>query len=197
MKFLARQVRSEFGLSTPQVRKSDLRRIYKKHNIHIDMWHHRFKKVRGAYFNDESGVTVLVDSKLPDDPYIFTLAHELKHHLVDNEVGLSYCGINNESEPIEIGAEIFAAELIFPEQDFATLLMEMGVGHYGCKPEHLVQLKHETKTTLSYAGLAKRAEFMGLASKGVLKGIRWKKLEEQIYGVPLYKVIQRRRNYKP
>jgi Zn-dependent peptidase ImmA (M78 family) len=196
MKLLARQVRAEFNLLTPQVRKSDLRRIYKKHNIHIYLWPYKFQKLRGAYFNDEYGVTVMLDSSLPDDPLIFTMAHELKHHLVDGELRLSYCGSNNESEPIEIGAEIFAAELIFPEQDFATRLIAMGVRYGGCKPEHLVKLKHDTKTTLSYAGLAKRAEFMRFATDDVFKKARWKKLDEEIYGVPIYKIIRQRRNYK-
>jgi hypothetical protein len=197
MKFLARQVRTEFGLLTPQVRKSDLRRIYKKHSIQIDLWPHGFKKIRGAYFNDGNGVTVLIDRSLPEDPLIFTMAHELKHHLVDSELGLSYCSSDNEREPIEIGAEVFAAELIFPEQDFADCLSQMGVGYGGCNPEHLVRLKHDTKTTLSYAGLAKRATFMQFAVTGVFTGVRWKKLEEKIYGVPFYKLLRQKRNYKP
>jgi Zn-dependent peptidase ImmA (M78 family) len=191
MKLLAREVRSEFGLLTPQVRKSDLRRIYTKHSIKIDLWPHGFKKVRGAYFNDEDGVTVMLDRSLPEDPMIFTMAHELKHHLVDRELSLSYCGANNETEPIEIGAEVFAAELIFPEQDFITYLSSIGVVPGACKSENLVRLKHETKTTLSYQGLVKRAEFLGFAAKGAFRGVRFQKLEEQIYGLPIYKRLRR------
>lgn len=194
---LAREVRTGFGLLTPRVLKSDLRRIYKRYDIHIDLWPYKFQKVRGAYFNDESGVTVLVNRNLPDDPLIFTMAHELKHHLVDSGVVLSYCGSNNESEPIEIGAEVFAAELLFPEQDFITFLTDMGVGYGACRPQHLVELKHNTKTTLSYAGLVKRAEFLGFTNKGGFKGVQWKKLEEKIYGVPIYKKFRLRRSYKP
>lgn len=191
MKQLAREVRSDFGLVTPRVLKSDLRRIYKKYGIKIDLWPHGLKKVQGAYFNDENGVSVLIDKRLPNDPLIFTLAHELKHHLVDSALGLSYCGSSNDTEPIEIGAEVFAAELIFPEQDFATQLLSMGVNYGSCKPENLVRLKHETRTTLSYMGLVKRTEFLGFAAKGAFKSVRFQKLEEQIYGVPFYKRIRR------
>jgi hypothetical protein len=57
----------------------------------------------------------------------------------------------------------------------------------------LIRLKRETRTTLSYAGLAKRAVFLGFAAPGSFDGVRWKKLEEQIFGEPLYKVLLRRR----
>jgi hypothetical protein len=48
-------------------------------------------------------------------------------------------------------------------------------------------LKRETQTTLSYAGLAKRAEFLGFAPQKSLGKIAWKTLGETIYGVPFYK----------
>jgi hypothetical protein len=98
-------------------------------------------------------------------------------------------------EPIEIGAEVFAAEFIFPEQEYAELLKIMGINNENFTPEALVHLKHDTKTTLSYSGLAKRAEFMGFAKEGSLtkKRIPWKKMEEKIYGIPIYKQIQTQR----
>ncbi len=77
--------------------------------------------------------------------------------------------------------------LIYPEKDFAEDLQQMGIGKNECDAETLVRLKHETRTTLSYAGLAKRAEFMGYAPKGSLPNSGWKKLEEEIYGVPFFK----------
>lgn len=195
MKVLAREERSKFGLTTPRVLRSHLRKIYSEYGIRIDVWPFKLRKIRGAYFNDTYGVSVLLDHSLPDDPYIFTMAHELKHHLVDSDMSVIYCGIDNETEPIEIGAEVFAAEMLFPEQDFADRLNKMEVHFGSCTPNNLVRLKHETETTLSYTGLAKRAEFMGFADKGSLTGrrISWKKLEEQIYGVPIYKLIPKKR----
>ena len=191
MKALARQVRQEHHLESARVLRSDLRRVYRVYGIKIDLWPHRFKALRGAYFDDDLGPTVVLARHLPPEPLIFTMAHELKHHLVDRGLGLSYCDVSNQREPIEIGAEVFAAELIFPEQEFVKWLRQMGIGPRQCTPEVLVRLKQETQTTLSYAGLAKRAEFLNFAPAGSLAKVPWKKLEEQIYGEPFYKRLLR------
>jgi len=77
--------------------------------------------------------------------------------------------------------------LIYPDDDFRAHLQLVGVAPGKCTAEHLVKLKHDTRTTLSYAGLAKRAEFMNFAIRGSLAQVRWKKLEEQLYGPPIHK----------
>jgi Zn-dependent peptidase ImmA (M78 family) len=163
-----------------------MRRIYKAYGIKITLWPHRLKQMRGAYLIDENGPCVMIDGTLPPEQRIFTMAHELKHHLTDH-VAASSSQPANEKEPMEIGAEIFAAELIFPEQDFAQKLEGLQVSRGTCNAGHLVRLKRETGTTLSYAGLAKRAEFLGFATKGAFAGVKWKKLEEEMYGEPEYK----------
>jgi Zn-dependent peptidase ImmA (M78 family) len=193
MRLLAAQIRDQYGLQTPRVLKSDLRRIYKDQGIQIDLWPYKLKKLRGAYFFDEDGASIMLAKGLPDDPTIFTMGHELKHHLVDRGKIVSLCDPSNQSTEIEIGAEIFAAELIYPEQMFGDNLISMGVTAGSCTPQHIVMLKRNTQTTLSYAGLAKRAEFLGLAPQNSLAKIAWKKLEEKMYGVPLYKQILSRR----
>lgn len=193
LKKLARETRAEYGLTSPRVLRSDLRRIYRDQGIRIDLWDQKFTKLRGAYFNDDLGPTVMLCKGLPEDPMVFTMGHELKHHLSDSELSLSYCDSSNQSEPIEIGAEVFAAELIYPEEEFADDLQAMGVSMGRSTPESIVRLKHHTRTTLSYAGLVKRAEFLGFASDGALQGVKWKKLEESIFGPPLYKQILARR----
>ena len=196
MKALAREERQKFGWSSPRVLKSHLRRAYKAYDIRIDLWPYPLKVIRGAYFNDKYGVSVLLNRNLPNDPLIFTMAHELKHHLVDFDLSYMYCSEYNVDEPIEIGAEVFAAELIFPEKDFASHLSEMGIRHGQCAAESLVRLKHDTQTTLSYTGLAKRAVFLGFAMSGAFDKVQWKKLEEHIYGEPIYKqILRNRRGY--
>ncbi|MCC6661390.1 MAG: ImmA/IrrE family metallo-endopeptidase [Phycisphaerales bacterium] len=194
LKDLARAKRLQYGLTTPRVQRSHLRAIYRDEGIRIDLWPHRLREVRGAYFNDEIGPTVMLVKGLPEDPMVFTMAHELKHHLVDRELPVACCSDRNANEHIEIGAEIFAAEFIFPEEEFAATLARQGVAAGSCSAEDLVRLKHDTRTTLSYAGLAKRAVFMNLALPAALANVRWKKLEEQMFGEPLYKQIQRRRS---
>ena len=193
MRLLATQTRDRYDLHTPRVLKSDLRRIYKDQGIQIDLWPYKLKGLRGAYFYDEDGASVMLDKGLPDDPMIFTMGHELKHHLVDRASIVSLCDPSNQSTEIEIGAEIFAAELIYPEQMFCDDLNAMGVAIGSCAAQHIVKLKRETRTTLSYSGLAKRAEFLGFANQGSLAKVTWKKLEESIYGVPLYKQLLERR----
>ncbi len=193
MRLLAVQIRDQYGLQTPRVLKSDLRRIYKHQGIQIDLWPYKMKKLRGAYFNDEQGPSVMLAKGLPDDPMIFTMGHELKHHLVDRGDIVALCDPSNQSAQIEIGAEIFAAELIYPEQMFRDDLVGLGVTMGACTPEQIVALKRDTRTTLSYTGLAKRAEFLGIAAQNSLGRIAWKKLEEKMYGIPLYKQILSRR----
>src|ERR1035438_9542207 len=105
MRLLAGQVRSQYGRQTPRVLKSDLRRIYKDQGIHIDLWPYKLRKLRGAYFNDAQGASVMLARGLPDDPIIFTMGHELKHHLVDRESLVALCDPSNQSAEIEIGAE--------------------------------------------------------------------------------------------
>jgi len=191
MKELARQTRAQHGLDSPRVLRSQLRAIYKHHGIAIDLWSCKFKKLRGAYFNDDAGPTVMLAKGLPEDPMVFTMAHELKHHLVDSGTNISLCSFENERAPIEIGAEVFAAELIFPEHEFVADLKRAGVQSGRCTAEDLVHLKRRTRTTLSYSGLAKRAELLALVPDGSLAGVKWKKLEERIYGVPFYKRLRR------
>jgi Zn-dependent peptidase ImmA (M78 family) len=160
MKELARQTRTRFGLQTPRVLRSDLRRIYKAEGIAIDLWPHRLKKLRGAYFDDDIGPTVMLAKGLPEGPMVFTMAHELKHHLADRGRPLSYCDASNESDPIEIGAEVFAAELIYPEEDFTKDLAQQGVFKGRCTANSLIKLKHDTRTTLSYTGQRERSSLV-------------------------------------
>jgi Zn-dependent peptidase ImmA (M78 family) len=194
MKALARSTRAKYGLATPRVLRSELRTIYRDQGIRIDLWPRRTREIRGAYFNDDIGATVMVVKGLPEDPTIFTMAHELKHHLVDRDLPIACCSDRNVNQYIEIGAEVFAAEFIYPEQDFVDALAARGIHVGACTPEAIVHLKRETRTTLSYAALAKRATFLGYAAPGSFDGVRWKKLEEQVFGEPFYKVLQRRRN---
>lgn len=191
---MARRVRAVYGLSSCRVLKSDLRRIYKAEGIRLDIWPYKFKEIRGAYFHDFLGPTVMV-AKLPTDPFVFTLAHELKHHLFDRDGAVPPCGTRNQSEHLEIGAEVFAAELLFPEDDFRRMIESLGVGVGSCRPAHVIEIKRRSGTTLSYLGLVKRAEFLGFAAAGSLPRTGWKTLEEKIHGVPFYKRAARAKQY--
>ncbi len=178
LKQLARAVRAENGLSSPRVLPSDLMRIYARHGIVVDEWPYRFKNLRGAFINDHFGATIMLAKGLPQDPMVFTMAHELKHFFRDRDLGISYCDQSNLNKSIEIGAEIFAAELLFPDRDFMIHMKRMGIRSNQCLPKTLIQLKRETRTTLSYAGLAIKAERLGFAPSHSLTTIKtWRRLE--------------------
>ena len=182
LKQLARQVRAEFGLRSPRVVESDLRRIYEKNGIVIDDWPYRLRNLRGAFICDHLGTTVMLASGLPQDPKVFTMAHELKHFYRDRHLGISYCDQSNLGKTLEIGAEIFAAELLFPDKDFMAQMRLLRIGVNQCLPKTLVRIKQTTRTTLSYAGLAIKAERLGYAPPRSLTTIKtWRKFEE-IYG---------------
>ena len=181
---LARQVRAENGLSSPRVLPSDLMRIYAKYQIIVDEWPYRFKHLRGAFINDHLGTTVMLAKGLPRDPMVFTMAHELKHFFRDRDLGISYCDQSNLNKSLEIGAEIFAAELLFPDRDFVAHMTKMGIRRDQCLPKTLVGLKQQTGTTLSYAGLAIKAERLGFAPSHSLTTIKtWRRMEA-LYGAP-------------
>ncbi len=178
LKALARQVRAENGLTSPRVLPTDLMRIYAKHGITLDEWPYRFKNLRGAFINDHLGATIMIAKGLPQDPKVFTMAHELKHFFRDRDLGISYCDLSNLNKNLEIGAEVFAAELLFPDRDFIAHMNMMGIRRDQCLPRTLIRLKRKTGTTLSYAGLAKKAERLGYAPAHSLTTIKtWRRLE--------------------
>lgn len=182
LKRLARQVRAENGLNSPRVTPSDMRRIYFRNGIEIDLWPYRLRNLRGAFICDKLGTTVMLAKNLPQDPMVFTMAHELKHFYRDRNLGVSYCDQSNITKTLEIGAEIFAAELIFPDREFIAQLNKMRIRKDQCLPRTLVELKHTTRTTLSYAGLAIKAERLRFAPANSLTKVKtWRKLE-RLYG---------------
>ena len=185
LKALARQVRAENGLSSPRVLPGDLMRIYAKYEIVLDQWPYRFRNLRGAFINDDLGMTIMIAKGLPQDPMVFTMAHELKHFFRDRDLGISYCDQSNLNKALEIGAEIFAAEMLFPDRDFIAQMKMMGVRTNQCLPKTLISLKCKTGTTLSYAGLAIKAERLGFAPAHSVTTIKtWRRLEA-LYSPPV------------
>ena len=178
MRELALEVRARNGIEGSDLSMREMWRIYCEEGIEKLDFRHGFKDLRGAYFNDDCGVTVMLAGGLPDEPTIFTMAHELKHHLVDSEVGPVVCRTNEQTGRIEIGAEVFASELIYPERDFVyDLFRLLRAMPQTVSPEVLVELKRKTNTTLSYAALAKRTVLLRLADEQAFRDIRWGALQ--------------------
>jgi Zn-dependent peptidase ImmA (M78 family) len=190
MRVLANEIRAQYGFSGPRVTKSDLRRVYKDLGITVHYWDHKLKALRGAYFPPPDGPSVLIAKRLPDEPQIFTLAHELKHHLVDRDQPLSYCDPSNQNALAEKSAEVFAAELIFPQGLFIKYMHDAKVDLGACTADNVVHLKVQLGTTLSYRGLCKMAEFLGYGKPEAFAKVQFQKRQEQLYGVPLYKRLR-------
>ncbi len=188
MKGLAQAIRRKYGIEGSRLLPSKLKEIIKSEGVGEIILYPNFKNVRGCYIVEEDGNPIIaVNKELPRDPYAFTLGHELKHHLVDRNKtngGVITCSNKNISDMVEIGAEVFSAELLYPEQMFLHDMYDLGVLSGQCEVQHIVTLKHNTDTTLSYEGLAKRAEFLKLAPQGSLKKVKWKTIEHEMFGDP-------------
>lgn len=180
MRELALEVRTRNEIEGADLSMRDMWRIYREEGIEKLDFRHGFRNLRGAYFNDEYGVTVMLAGGLPDEPTIFTMAHELKHHLVDSKIGGVLCLTDDQTRRMEIGAEVFAAELIYPEKDFVYDLFRLLRGMpQAVSPELLLELKLRTETTLSYSALAKRTVLLRLADELTFKNVSWGSLERK------------------
>jgi Zn-dependent peptidase ImmA (M78 family) len=178
MKELARQVREHYALVSPRVRCSELRKTYRAQGIRLTLWPGKVRNVRGAYFNDELGVNVMVMRKLPEDAMAFTMAHELKHHLVDSDLKPYSKWRFDQLNPIELGADLFAAELIYPEKTFESDLARMRTRAGECPLDIILRLKKKTGTTLPYRVFRERAVSMGFAPVSMFRMSLWRKLEK-------------------
>lgn len=194
LKVLAREKRVALGIKTSAFGLREVRRIYRAEGITIDLWPHKLRKLRAAYFPNNGAPCVLLKKGMPVEPRLFSLLHELKHHFVDRDA-LAESGItcrdymNGEVPPeLEIGAEVFAAEFIFPEEEFAAWAGQF-VKLGQCRPEDVVTLKRECPATVSYTFLVKRLERLSFAQKGTLCDVNYVKLEERLFGPPLYKKL--------
>jgi Zn-dependent peptidase ImmA (M78 family) len=189
LKELARRKRVEHNVETSSFGLRKVREIYKADGIVIDS-RKLPPAIRAVYMCDGGDPSVLVNKQLPAEPRLFSLVHELKHHYCDQsaiENGEIRCGDYNANRTIEIGAEVFAAEFIYPEREFLSHADELGFVRNEVSAEDLVRFKKSCGAPVSYKFIQKRFELLGYIAKGQFGQVQFHKLEEQIYGVPIYK----------
>jgi Zn-dependent peptidase ImmA (M78 family) len=189
MKRLAAEKRERYNLGTEKLGLQKMREIYKAEGITIDLWK-ASGRIRAVYMCDGGDPSVLVNRGLPEVPRLFAMAHELKHHYCDQNAlknGQIRCGDYNANEVIEKAAEVFAAEFIYPEQDFLDCVESMGLERGNITPELIVELKRSCGAPVSYVFLRKRLEWFDFIQKGEFAKVQFQKLEEQIHGVPIYR----------
>lgn len=191
MRQLARNKRTQYAIQSDALNLTKVREIYKKEGIRIDSWETKGRKLKAAYFCDEEdGISVLINKDLPAVPRLFALVHELKHHYVDQgsiKKGVFKCGDYNANELGEKGAEVFAAEFIYPESEMRELCYELGINAGSCTPERIVAFKRACPSNISYQFLIKRFTWFGFITPDEHKKVQFQKLEEQLHGVPFYK----------
>lgn len=189
LKTLALQKRVQLNIESKKLNLNVVKNIYKSEGIILDYRKIKSRRIRAAYFCDDVDCSVLANTSLPRIPKIFSLIHELKHHLVDREKiinGEIVCGDYNENKTIEVGAEIFAAEFIYPEAEMFSDCQEFGINCDNCTKENVVNFKRYCEVPISYTFLEKRFVFFNFISKGSFKNVRFQKLEEIMYP-PIYK----------
>ena len=190
MRALAQEKRRFYQVETSKIDLPLMARIYKVEDIKIDRRNLQGYKIRASYFCDSNDFSVLLKNNMPREPKIFALAHELKHHYVDQAKiidGTIQCGDYNRNELIEKGAEVFAAELIYPESEMLQDAREMGLEVGACSAEDLVRFKLKRFAPVSYTFILKRFEWFGFCERGAYDDVKFTKLEEKMYGPPIYK----------
>jgi Zn-dependent peptidase ImmA (M78 family) len=200
MKALAAEKRTAYNVVTQDIGLQFVRQIYKAEEITVDLWDLP-ARIRGAYMCEDGDPSVLINRNLPKEPRLFAMVHELKHHYCDRAAiakGQLKCGDYNANEAIEIGAEIFSAEFIFPEAEFLQAAESNGIVAGKCTAEDVVRLKQSCGAPVSYKFLQKRLEWFEIIEPKQFGKVRFQKLEEQLCGIPIYKQdwFKRRRALK-
>jgi Zn-dependent peptidase ImmA (M78 family) len=188
MRDLAHVTRAKYDISTESLTLPAIARIYKTEGIQLDRRKIKGNRVRAAYFCDADGCSVLVNQNMPREPRMFALIHELKHHLVDRTAIKDrrlQCGDYNAHELIEKGAEVFAAEFIYPEAEMRSLLQVVDI-KAPATAEDLCRFKRECKAAVSFRFLTKRFEWFELCAPGAFAKVHFKQLYETLYP-PIYK----------
>ena len=189
LKALARQKRISYEVVTADLGLTQVREIYRAEGITLD-YRETAPRIRAVYMCDDDDPSVLINKGLPPEPKLFSLVHELKHHYVDRptmERGQIKCGDYNANQEIEVGAEVFAAEFIYPEAEFINFAGAMGLSAGSVTAEDIVRFKRDCGAKVSYTFLRKRFERLHFVRPGVLAQVKFKNLEEEMFGTPIYK----------
>jgi hypothetical protein len=82
LKALARDKRAVYRVVTSAFGLREARKIYQSEGIRLDYWPLPYK-IKALYMCADGDCSVAVQRALPDEPKLFVLIHELKHHYCD------------------------------------------------------------------------------------------------------------------
>lgn len=188
MESLAREVREKYADKLVKVNLTSLKAIYKAEGLELEYRSINSARIRAMYFCDEVGCTVMVKKELRMEQKLFSMAHELKHHLADRddiEAGTYFCGDYHANARVEVGAEVFAAELIYPRSEVIREWSSFGLSAQ-CSAEDIVRFKVRFGRPISYRTLLKRLELCKLVVTSRFDGTKFKVLEDKLFP-PFYK----------
>ncbi len=189
MNLLAAEKRAKHGISTSTLGLQKVRDVYKSEGVQIDLRETSYR-IRAVYMCDGGDPSVLVNSKLPKEPRLFAMVHELKHHYCDQSLlvnGQIRCGNYNANELIEKAAEVFAAEFIYPSKEFLDYAKSIGLKIGEVTKEQVVELKRGCGAPVSYTFLQKRLEWFRFIEPKAFAKVQFQKLEYAIYGEPIFR----------
>src|SRR5262249_51530425 len=158
LKALARQKRAQHNVITGDLGLQVVRNIYKAEGVTLD-YRKLPAKIRAIYMCDDDDPSVAINNHLPAEPKLFSLVHELKHHYTDRKMiqdGIVKCGDYNAQQEIEIGAEVFAAEFIYPESEFIEFARKLNLARLQTTAEQIVQFKRDCGAPVSFTFIRKR-----------------------------------------
>lgn len=189
VKELAREKRRHYQVNSININLTLIRKIYKQEGIKITFANKgTLRKLKAAYFNDKDGIDVLLNPQLPKEARIFALIHELKHHYLDSQGNDAICLKAYNEEPIpEKAAEVFAAEFIWPQDEFQQAAAEFGLKTDKCTEEDIVRFRRYTNLPVSYKFILKRLEWFRIIQKGQYDKVKFTNLEYKLFGIPFYK----------
>lgn len=189
VKQLALEKRHQYGIVTGQTGLSIIRKIYKAEGIDI-YYRDGMRNLRAAYLSEGGDPAVVLNTKLPNEARIFSLVHELKHHYLDKtELDVaSYCLRKYGEEPlVEKSAEVFAAEFIWPENEFTISVSDFGLDANSCSPEGIVRFKCSHTVPVSYKFVVKRLKRLQIINDNSYDKVKFRNLQDAIYGKPFYR----------
>lgn len=175
----AKTIRRLAGFQTLRIGARDLKRfMIENAPIQIDRWP-TGNSVKTLWYRSQDSWNLAIDSRLPREPYIWSLAHSLKHVVLDEMVSGSAC---NPKEKLCRDANRFAQEFLFPDDIFRSLVREFTGGQRQVSASDMVHIKVQSGTPLSYRTLIYKAERCRLGNSDELLDVDFARVERQIYG---------------
>jgi len=161
---MANSERRRLGLGDEPIR--DIFALIETQGVHLIRKELKESRISGIFIFSKKGAFILVNSRLPREDQVFTVAHEYCHYLKDRDKGPQIdwdyqVGVANQIQnPNELIANAFALSFLIPETAIKKLVRLQLGSHLG--PEKVIYLK-------LYFGVSLEAMLYRLRKLGYLR----------------------------